>query len=282
MLGQHPELYAFPELRLFRTDLVAGLLVEPRRGRGIPVQQRTAGLVRALSQLHEGEQSEGAATRAVAWLRTHNRLSVSEVMRHLLNLVAPRIGVEKSPESTRTDQALRRMATSFPRARYIHLVRHPWSSVASMVDAWQGLPYWDVPADRAVRYCLAVWHEQHTRIEQFGASLPGDRFLRVRAEDVVNLTPGSLFAVCRWLEVDAGASSLGRMEHPERSPYATPGPPSAQGGFDATFLHGPVLRPLRLEKESPPVLVASPALRDAAIALAGRFGYEPISPLASR
>jgi hypothetical protein len=275
MLGRHPSLYDFPELRLFRADTVGGLLVEPAPGEGMPARDRTAGLVRALAQLHEGEQSEAAVDRAFRWLQVRARWPVAVLLEHLLELAAPLVGVEKSPETSTSDVALRRMVEARPRARCIHLVRHPWSTVASMVEAWRGLAYWKVPPERAAEHCLTVWYRQHRRIAAFGAGLRSERFLRVRAEDVVNSAAETLPAICRWLAVDGGDESIRRMMAPERSCYAVPGPANAAGGYDAKFLERPQLRPLPLPSPLTPAEVATcnPQLRAAVVDLAGRFGY---------
>src|SRR5262245_2248226 len=87
MVGQHPELYGFPELRLFRAETVRGLLAEPPAGDGMPARQRTAGLVRALAQLHEGEQSGASTERAWCWLVERPDWPIAAVLAHLLALI---------------------------------------------------------------------------------------------------------------------------------------------------------------------------------------------------
>src|SRR5689334_6847091 len=83
MLGGHPGLYAFPELRLFRADTVAGLLTEPPTGQGMPVRERTAGLCRAIAELHEHEQSAESVSRAIAWLEDRRDWPAGRVLDHL-------------------------------------------------------------------------------------------------------------------------------------------------------------------------------------------------------
>ena len=48
----------------------------------------------------------------------------------------PRVVVEKSPENVATDAALKRLASAYPRARYLHLTRHPITTQRSMVEHW--------------------------------------------------------------------------------------------------------------------------------------------------
>lgn len=275
MLGQHPELYGFPELRLFRADTVAALLLEPVPGRGMPARERTAGLVRALAQLHEGEQPPEAVDRAFRWLEDRMQWRAAAVLEYLLKLISPLVGVEKSPESSTSDAAIRRMSQAFPAARYLHLVRHAWPTVVSMVAAWQGLTYWNVPAELAARRCLEVWYRQHRRIAEFGATIPPGRFLRVHAEDVVNRPSQALPSICRWLAIDDSDESIWRMMAPERSCYAAPGPPNAVGGLDPKFLARPWLRPLPHPSSlAPPAGSWDRSVYLAAVALARRLGYQ--------
>lgn len=276
MLGQHPQLYGFPELRLFRGTTVAELLVDPPPGSGMPARERTAGLVRSLAQLHENRQSAQAAERAFEWLRARAAWDVAAVFDHLMALVAPLVAVEKSPETSLTDDALQRVSQAYPEARYLHLVRHPWATVSSMINAWGGLDYWQVSAGAAPQFCLNIWREQHQRILAFGRRVGRQRFTRVRAEDVINHPGDVLPSLCDWLDIDGGDASVGAMLCPERSCYATAGPRNACGGFDPKFLARPALRQLALPRSlTPPAdwAIAQRALI-AAMDLAGQFGYE--------
>jgi len=157
----------------------------------------------------------------------------------------------------------------------VHLVRHPWATVASMVTTWGRLSYWDVPRDRAPEFCAGVWLEQHRRIAEFGARAGAARLVRVRAEDVVNRAGTVLPWLCRWLGVDPGAASVARMVAPERSPYASPGPTGADGGFDPAFLRRPARRdvPLPASLAPPPSWRIAGSTRQAVAELARAFGY---------
>jgi Sulfotransferase family len=286
MLGQHPQLYGFPELRLFRAARVAGLLSEPPPGTGMPARERAAGLVRALAQVHEGEQSAAAAERAWRWLVQRSDWRVALLFDHLLARVEPLVGVEKSPETSLTDEALADADQAYPAARYVHLVRHPWATVASMMVAWKPVSYWPVPREQAAQFCTELWLAQHGRIAEFGARIGSARYLRLRAEDMLNRTDEVLPRLCRWLAVDADERCIADMLRPERSLYAGPGPACASGGFDPSFLARPQRRDVVL-----PALTPAPAswrlaghTQSAAIRMGHRFGYlgpgqhEPIHP----
>jgi hypothetical protein len=93
---------------------------------------------------------------------------------------------------------------------------------------------------------FAAWVDVNRRILDFTESLPAGRALRLRAEDVLDGTPGSLRAVASWLGLSTAPAALDAMAHPEASPFARPGPQESGiiGGYDPGFLADPVLRKL--------------------------------------
>jgi hypothetical protein len=277
MLGQHPELYAFPELSLFRSDRVSGLLTTPAGVKGPPVNSRVAGLLRALAEVHEGEQTPDGIARSSAWLQARGAWRTDEIFDHLLRAVRPRIGVEKSPENSGRRDFLARMTASYPRARYLHLVRHPVSTALSMHRAWTPLGYWDVSPSLFGQFCLGVWYSHHQRLIRLSATLPPDRYLRVRAEDVLGDPYHTLPGICRWLGVPDAKPIIEQMCHPEHSPFASLGPAGAIGGYDPLFLRDPKLRsaPVPDSFELPAEWVVDPWFHLAVIRLAHQLGYAP-------
>ncbi len=275
MLGQHPGLCAFPELALFRKDTVDALLGDPPGWRGPPTRLRLAGVFRALAEHHHGEQTPETVDGAVSWVEARRTWSVGDLLDHLLALAAPRIGVEKSPESSSRDEYLARMSGTYPRARYLHLTRHPAPSVASMYRVWEDKGYWNVRHELFHHFCLAVWYHQHERILEFTRSLPPDRVLRVRSEDVLNAPSESLPRICRWLGLESGEDEIEAMTHPERSPYARTGPQGAAGGWDQDFMLDPSLRCTELPAslDLPAGWHIDPWLELASRELAIRLGY---------
>lgn len=253
MIGQHPQLHSFPELSLFRAEYTDQLLVDPPGWLGSPSRNRVGGLLRALAQSHDGKQDEESIERALEWLTARKDWPVALVLDHLLAGVAPLVGVEKSPENSGRDSFLQRMTSSYPRARYVHLVRHPVTTVRSMHGAWSTRGWWRVEPELFNQFCWSLWYFQHKRIADFGKTLPPDRFIRVRAEDLANRPDEFLPPLCRWLGVDASAEAVSCMKFPERSAYAALGPSNARGGADLSFLGSPSLRLAELpEGLSPP------------------------------
>ena len=156
----------------------------------------------------------------------------------------------------------------FPQARFIHLVQHPrgyGESVMKYLRERRKLG--PVPPNHWLLY-LAAYPDEG---ESAGASADIDP---QRAWLALQRNIGEFLDAAR--EPDAASPRRGHrrragaryarrprlprpahrrraieeMKHPERSPYACYGPPSAHFGNDRAFLQDPVLRPARAEKHS--------------------------------
>ena len=241
MLGQHPHLFGFPELKLFAYPTVGELDASlPREARERGFSHRAPGLVRALAELEYGGQNEPALAAAGAWLTERSGWPGEQVLDLLMTRVSPRVAVEKSPEHVVAPHALCRLAEAYPRARYVHLTRHPVSTIRSMHEhLLRTLPGY---RDRDfTRYCITTWLRGHQRIAAFTRRLPPERRLRLRAEGVLNEPAPHLRAVAMWLGISAGEHALDAMRHPERSPFAgfAPAASGVSGGNDPAFLRDP-------------------------------------------
>jgi len=277
MLGQHPELAGLPELKLFcyRTvgELEASLPRFWSESKG--VAHRSPGLVRALAQFGFRDQQLGSLELAQAWLRDRSDWTGASVFDFLMERLGQRAAVEKSPENVLTDEALERLSSAYPRARYLHLTRHPVGTQRSMQEHWNRIM--PRPLDGQPMSGMASWFDVHRRIVRFADTLPAARYLRVRAEDILNDTDPQLDVIIRWLGLCREAAAMEAMKHPEQSPFASFGPAGSgiTGGHDPSFLREP--KPRRVEihgtVEQPPGWTGNPALWESVVALAAQFGY---------
>ena len=103
----------------------------------------------------------------------------------------------------------------------------------------------------------------HSNVCEFLETIPDDRKLLIRAEDVLGSPDVTLSAIVEWLGLQNDLEALDAMKHPERSPYARFGPPEARYGDNALFLRSPVM-------PAPP---AEPDNLDAP--LSWRAGFQP-------
>lgn len=275
MIGMHPELYGFPELSLFRGAVVRDLIQDRAGARGLPQRARSAGLARTIAQLHDGRQDEETVAAARRWLAERADWEVPYVLDHLLGLVAPATAIEKSPEDSNREDYLERLDAAYPRARYLHVTRHPVTTARSMYGAWFEQHLWDIPDDRFYLHLLGTWMFHHGRVKRFTSVLPPDRWMRVRSEDVLNDPQTTLPAICRWLGIDAGPDAVEAMMHPEHSPYARLGPSNALGGNDPKFLDAPAPKPAELPSslDVPADWVVDPWLHVGLVEFAATLGY---------
>jgi hypothetical protein len=271
MLGCHPELYGFPELTLFEQATVSERLAAPPHPSPYPRSapwNPVEGLERALAELHDGRQDDETVAAARAWLEARGDWPGAAVFDYLLGLVSPRVGVENSPGTSRRSESLERIASSFPRTRFIHLARHPVTAQRSLRAVYHLFG--------REMYCARAWCEYHTRIAAFCAGLPAGHVLTVRGEDVLNDSAHELARIAEWLGVRTDADAIDAMLHPERSPYARVGPQAAAGGGDGIFLRDPVPHEVDV-----PGSLASPddwnipaEMQAEIVALATALGYE--------
>jgi hypothetical protein len=270
-LGAHPGLYGFPELILFAYDTVGELLdrppLLPSLYPGGAGWRPAAGLERAVAEVLLGGQQPGHITAAKRYLEGRRAWSGAALLDELLGAVAPLVGVEKSPETSHVSARMERALAWYPRARFVHLVRHPVSHQRSLQAQ---LLLFDRPD-----ICARSWLNVNRRIAHFCRRLPEDQVMRVRAEQVVSGDPATLAQLARLAGVAVDDEAIEAMRHPERSPYATVPDAVALGGLDSGFLARPALRPPAVPASlTPPASWQLPGALVAEITeLALSFGY---------
>lgn len=277
MLGQHPDLVGLPELKLFSYRTIGQLEASlPRFWIERGVTHRSPGLVRALAEFEFGNQRPGSLALARAWLRERSHWSGTDVLDALMERLSPRVCVEKSPENVENSAALERLVSAYPRARYLHLTRHPVTTQRS-IQAHLNRTLPGHSQEGQPMSGIASWFETHRRILRYAATLPSDRYRRVRAEDVLNDLRPQLRAIAAWLELPADPPAIEAMTHPEASPFASFGPSDSGviGGNDPDFLRDPI--PHRVEVPStldePPGWLETRSAWQMVVDLANRLGY---------
>jgi hypothetical protein len=246
LLAGHPQLYGLPETSLFVWDTVSEILAMPAvPGTDSSGRRHTLmGLERALAQLHDGRQDQDALDRAVDWIHQRPGMSTTDVMAHLLRLIYPKIGVEKSPATVASAQALARCMRAFPNARYLHLTRHPVTTQRSMTQLYsQYLFPASMPHGERVRMCVLAWHTGHLRIARALQAVPQPRWLRVRAEDLIGDPRTWLPRILAWLDLRHDDAIIDRMLDTHRWEFAYWHGHIGFGGADPHFLAAPALRP---------------------------------------
>ncbi|QGN32430.1 sulfotransferase [Microlunatus sp. Gsoil 973] len=240
VLGQHPMLFGLPETNLFVTPTIGQWLRVYRGGR----HPGGHGLLRALSEVLYGAQGPEPVTWARHWLFGHRDWPGEAVFALLAARISPLGVVEKSPQVCYRPGRLQRLAGAWPGARYLHVTRHPYSQGSSMLSSLADI---GIPPRLVDRWLgeggdpQRSWLAAQNNILAFEQSVPTDHWLRIRGEDLVADLPAAAAALCDWLGLPGSAEVVERMLHPERSPFAAPGPPGARLGLDAGFLAHPQL-----------------------------------------
>lgn len=256
MIGQHPELYGVPELNLFQCATIeefnSGQTPDGTKKSPFWKSMRH-GLLRTVAQLYAGEQSLESIAMAERWLKSREVMTSVEVFQELCDKVAPLRIIEKSPGVLRHRSYMDRMLSAYPKARFIHLVRHPIPQGQSMLTAKGGVGV--LLALNAVdqRPIVAelepqiAWHDAQVQILKFLDGLPDAQFITLRGEDLLN-NPGKVLPeLCRWLGISDAPEAIEAMKHPEASAYSCMGPANASLGNDVNFLQEPALRPGKIK-----------------------------------
>jgi hypothetical protein len=296
MLGQHPQMYALPEMQLFLAETVARWWQISLRS----TAPATHGALRTVAQLYFGEQTVETVKLARGWLWRRSHFSTGFLLEVLATKVQPRILVDKTSIITYRPEFLRRAYRMFPKARFIHLVRHPLGYGESVVKFLKErtkngpLPSVHWLARLAYYPSLSAkerehseqrvdvdpqyaWYAFNINVCEFLDSVPDEQKLRIRGEDLLQDPDRGLREIAAWMGLRTDIEAIEEMKHPERSPYACFGPPGARFGNDRFFLERPALRPERAE---PHTLVGPLPWREdgrelmpEVIELARQFGY---------
>ena len=233
MLGQHPQMYGVPELNLFVTETMAEWWITFRRGRALGAH----GLLRTVAQLYWEEQTVETIQLAWQWIRRRLQRDTGSVFQELAAQVEPLILVDKSPYYSNSLESLRRLQRTFPRAKFLHLLRHPRGQGESFITflCKFGInPLVVSPEEK--------WYSFNKNILSFLRKIPATQKMQVRGEEMLGDPNPYLKQICQWLELYSDSDAIQAMKHPERSPFASFGPPGARLGNDPSFLAKPYLR----------------------------------------
>jgi len=245
MIGQHPEIYGFPELHLMMRERVAGTM---RREQQADKFLGPRGLLRALALLQFGADSAENVLEANNWLQEHMAWHGKDVLAHMMDLAEAKTGatycLEKSPATATSPQALHRLRRDWPDARYLHVTRHPVNLHKSLVEFISHLPRLTA-AEKTLwlKKSVTLWPMVQRNILDFCATLNPGQYLRIRGEDVLADAVPMMRMVAEWLGLRTDDAAIDAMLHPEDSPYARRGPFNAPDGNDPKFIASPHFRP---------------------------------------
>lgn len=237
MLGRHPAFCALPELNLFMASRMDELLEIFRVSQG----SSGDGLLRAVAQLCFGGQLDATIALAKAWLAERADRPVRAVLDELRALAAPRRLVVQDAETPLRPSDIGRMLECAPDARFLLLVRHPWSQAVVLTDRLGDRLF--VPSDFKDHSFSPPqidpqipWYRANRNLETWLLKARPDACLHVTWEALISSPEPQLEAICQWLGAPAGASTVQAMADYSRWEFWGYGPPSAPYGLDPEAL----------------------------------------------
>lgn len=192
MLSGHPDLFSPPELHLLPFEDMA------EREGAIGATYLGEGLQKSFIELLDlAPESASAFIQGMI----DAKMPTQQVYALLNSLAGNRILVDKSPFFDLTAETLNRAKELFPQARFIHLVRHPYSVIESSVrmrvtrlmgqaesDPWQAAE--------------EDWVRTNSLLESFMHDLEGGKGVQIRFEDLVRAPEKHMREVCSLIGLD--------------------------------------------------------------------------------
>ncbi len=190
MLAGHPSLSSPPELHLLPFETMA------ERKQELGVSQLGEGLKRAFMTL---KNINAAQSQELIDELTAENASVAEVYQQLQQLAGDRLLVDKSPTYASNRETLSKAETIFKGAKYIHLVRHPYS----VVESFARMRMDKLVGGNSDPYQLAelIWRESNQNILDLAQEIDPERYHLVYYEDLVSKPQEVLTDICNFLEI---------------------------------------------------------------------------------
>ena len=191
MLAGHPGLYSPPELHLLPFDTMV------EREEELGVSQLGEGLKRAFMALKniDADASQKIVDELIA-----TNATVKEVYQQLQQLAGDRLLIDKSPTYAKNYETLEKAEAIFDGAKYIHLVRHPYSVIESFARMRMDKL---VSSGDADPYQLAelIWRDSNQNILNLAKDIDRGRYHLVYYEDLVSKPRQVLEGICQFLDV---------------------------------------------------------------------------------
>ena len=245
MIGQHPEIYGFPELHLMvRETLEEVMRWERRRDKWLG----PPGMLRAMAELMYGGQTTQNVFEATNWLEERLHWRYEDVMNFIMDKAEEVAGtpmcLEKTPTLSFLPPALERVRAAWPDALYVHVTRHPVNLKKSMDEFILNNPRLNDEEKQArLDHAMTAWPVTQRNILDFCSTLAPEQYLRIRGEDVLADAKTVMTQVADWAGLRTDDDAIAAMLRPEDSPYASLGPPNASYGNDPKFISSPKFRP---------------------------------------
>jgi acyl carrier protein len=195
ILAGHPRLFAPPELHL----LDYADLAQRKAALGNALNEHLlTGTLRALMQLTPCNLEEAEATMC---RYEEQQLSTHDFYSLLHQLLGGRLLVDKSPIYCLFPWVLQRAEKEFDQPHYIHLVRNPHGMIRSFEDAKIDvlIPFMRESGYSRRQLAELTWLVSHENASTFLQTIPAERQLLVRFEDMVQESESTGRRLCDFL-----------------------------------------------------------------------------------
>jgi acyl carrier protein len=212
ILAGHPRLFAPPELHL----LDYADLAQRKAALGNALNEHLlTGTLRALMQLTPCSLEEAEATMC---RYEEQQLSTHDFYSLLHQLLGGRLLVDKSPIYCLFPWVLQRAEKEFDQPRYIHLVRNPHGMIRSFEDAKIDvlIPFMRESGYSRRQLAELTWLVSHENASTFLRTIPAERQILVRFEDVVQESESTGRRLCDFLGLPFVAEMLDPYLEKER------------------------------------------------------------------
>jgi acyl carrier protein len=212
ILAGHPRLFAPPELHL----LDYADLAQRKAALGNALNEHLlTGTLRALMQLTPCNLEEAEATMC---RYEEQQLSTHDFYSLLHQLLGGRLLVDKSPIYCLFPWVLQRAEKEFDQPRYIHLVRNPHGMIRSFEDAKIDvlIPFMRESGYSRRQLAELTWLVSHENASTFLRTIPAERQILVRFEDMVQESESTGRRLCDFLGLPFVAEMLDPYLEKER------------------------------------------------------------------
>ena len=247
VIGQHPQIHAFPELQVFGRSSIHEMIVRNQESLN---RLASPGSIRSIAEIHEGRQTDESCARAWLWLQRNSEMTPVELFEYLREKVNPLVAVEKTPVNTLKSSRLKEILSAYPNARYLHLTRSVVGNFKSLKEFLGEREKFAAGEDTeqlsskylSMEHPASIWLASHTNVLNIRPLIKSKNYLRIKGEDLLSQPHNVLKAFCEWMGINSGSAEIEAMLRPHESPYACIGPRIAHGGNDGKFMRQPVLK----------------------------------------
>jgi LPS sulfotransferase NodH len=207
MLGGHPKIFAPPELELLHFTT----LDERKDMLGNAKAYCLEGTIRALMQIHSCD-----ATRARELMASYEtqRMETQQFYRLLQESVGNALLVDKTVSYTLDLPTLKKIEQFFDEPLYLHLLRHPLSTVNSFISArmdqalWMFSPFTHQPQYSVCQLAELSWLTSHDNILSLLSEIPLDRRITIKYEDFTVQPRRIMTLLCERLGINFDSGML--------------------------------------------------------------------------